>query len=200
TNTFIQKKSFVNTLVNNNTKELLVSYLKGSTPEKATDELITDFSNSKHIKFYKIVGDLFSIIFGVKSYPLPSGVNNARYDVIIEDSENSVPVEVKSPTEELAISIKAIRQALENKIIMLSREHYKTTFEMTTLAVAFEIPNNRSDVTRLIHDIHVTFNINIAIVDFKTLCLAAMNVLETGKNFDLDGLMQYRGVLKFGNL
>lgn len=52
-------------------------------------------------------------------------------------------VEIKSPTEEMHISVKAIRQALENKIILLSRKTYITTNKCSTYAVGYFPPNDR---------------------------------------------------------
>lgn len=51
---------------------------------------------------------------------------------MIPDDAYSIPVEVKSPTEEEMLSVKAIRQATENKSIVTARKPYKTSYEVST--------------------------------------------------------------------
>ena len=68
--------------------------------------------------------------------------------------------EIKSTGEETEISVKAIRQALENKIIFLSRKQYKTDNETTSLAIGYNLPNMRSEVFELIEDIHNSFKLS----------------------------------------
>ena len=90
---------------------------------------------------------------GFKTRVTREGDVNLRFDATIIDDYDSIPIEIKSPREDREINIKAIRQALENKIILLSRHFYKTRNETTSLAVAFEYPPTRSDVYELISDI-----------------------------------------------
>ena len=42
-------------------------------------------------------------------------------DAYVKVNSVDIPIEIKSPTEEEFLSTKAVRQALENKIILLSR-------------------------------------------------------------------------------
>ena len=76
-------------------------------------------------------------VMGLDCQASRPGDNGARWDAIIVDSEESIPIEIKSPTEEQHLSLKAIRQALENKVILLSRETHPTLPETTSLAVGY---------------------------------------------------------------
>lgn len=80
-----------------------------------------------------------------------------------------IPIEIKSPTEKLFISIKAVRQALENKVILLSRKSHTTDWKTATLAVGYNPPNDRAEVSRLIEDIKKTFGVKVGIIDFNSL-------------------------------
>lgn len=154
----------------------------------------------KQTHFYPLVAELFEIIFHLDARLSQPGVNNERFDVIIPDENFSIPVEVKSPTEELMLSVKAIRQALENKIILLSRKSYVTNRETSSIAIGFNIPNKRSDVYLLIDDIKKVFNINIAIASIDQLLSAAINCLQNKKKYNIEDFKDVYGVIKFEDL
>lgn len=156
----------------------------------------------KQADFYPFVAELFQIIFGLDARAPQAGVNNERFDVIIPDQKFSIPVEAKSPTEELMLSVKAVRQALENKIVLLSRygQHYPTLREISTFAVGYNIPNERSDVYKLIEDIHGVYGINIAIANIDVLLSAAYYSLMNNKTYLISDFTDVRGVINFANL
>lgn len=158
--------------------------------------------NMKQSEFYPFVADLFQIILDSEARAPQAGVNNERFDVIIPDSEYSIPAEVKSPTEEMMLSVKAIRQAVENKVVLLSRytQHYPTQLNISSFAVGFNIPNERSDVYRLIEDIYNTYSINVSIVDVRTLVTAAYYCLANKKSYKISDFKDVRGVMSFANL
>jgi len=156
----------------------------------------------KQTEFYPFVAELFQIIFGLDARAPQAGVNNERFDVIIPDKKFSITVEVKSPTEEIMLSVKAVRQALENKVVLLSRygQHYPTIPEISTFAVGYNIPNERSDVYKLIEDIHNVYGVNIAIADMDILLSAAYYCLLNDKNYLISDFTDVRGVISFANL
>ncbi len=156
----------------------------------------------KQMEFYPFVAELFQIIFGLDARAPQAGVNNERFDVIIPDKKFSIPVEVKSPTEEVMLSVKAVRQALENKVVLLSRygKYYPTIPEISTFAVGYNIPNERSDVYKLIEDIHTLYGVNIAIADMDILLSAAYYCLLNDKNYLISDFSDVRGVISFANL
>ncbi|MDO0983522.1 hypothetical protein [Staphylococcus hominis] len=175
---------------------------QGLSYSEILEELYKKAGEMKQKQFYPLVADLFNIIFNLKSWAPQSGVNYERHDVIIQDEKYSIPVEVKSPKEEIMLSVKAIRQAVENKIIMLSRnnERYNTQFETASFAVGFNIPNKRSDVYFLIDDIKTVYNINIAIIDIKTLYKAAIYCILNNKHYKIEDFNNYNGVVQFEGL
>lgn len=115
-------------------------------------------------------------IIGVDCHKSRDGVNGERWDAMIRDSKRSIPIEIKSPTEEMHISVKAIRQALENKIILLSRKTYITTEECSSYAVGYLAPNARAEVVDLISDIKTTFGYRIAVFDIESLIRVSVNI------------------------
>lgn len=168
--------------------------------EEAVKNLMDDVVIMKHYDFYPLVANLMSIVFKRDAYAPPAGNNNMRYDVIIPDKHFSIPVEVKSPTEEVMLSVKAIRQALENKVLLLARKPYPTTFEMSSFALGYKIPNARSDVYKLIDEIYEVFKINIVIMDIESLIRAAFDCYIHQKCYDLTDFLNERGVVQFESI
>lgn len=167
--------------------------------ELATMKFTTDIKTMKQSDFYPLVANLLGYIFDREAFPPSAGNNNMRYDVIIPDVNYSIPVEVKSPTEEEMLSVKAIRQALENKILLLSRKPFITTFEISSFACGFNIPNERSDVYKLIDEIYETYKINIAILDMPILIKAAFSCAISQIFYDVADFKGKRGVINFEN-
>ena len=96
-------------------------------------------------QFYPLVSTLFRVL-GFKSDHSRAGVNYQRWDACVWLNTIAVPIEIKSPTEEAFLSTKAIRQALENKIILLSRGGLKTSIHITSLIVGYQLPTNGGHV------------------------------------------------------
>ena len=144
--------------------------------------------------FYPLISTLFKIIGFDCSFSRP-GDNGARWDAIIDDPRRSIPIEIKSPTEEQHISIKAIRQALENKIILLSRKTHVTEPDVTSLAVGYYLPNDRAEVSRLISDIKMTYGYKIGVIDLYSLLSMAISVLVDGKGIEKELLFSLEGLI-----
>lgn len=139
--------------------------------------LFQKYSLAKKDVFYPLVGDLFSII-GFNCQVPRSGINYERWDAMLADNYKSIPIEIKSPTEEEYISVKAIRQALENKIVLLSRKTYTTDWETTSLVVGYKLPNNRAEVASLIEAIKKSYGIKIGVIDFYSLLELAVKSIS----------------------
>ena len=112
--------------------------------EQIVEILVMEHSKDNQGEFYPLVEVLFRII-GVDCHKSRDGVNGERWDAMIRDVHRSIPIEIKSPGEEENISIKAIRQALENKIVLLSRKTYVTDNETSSFAVGYRTPNDRAE-------------------------------------------------------
>lgn len=121
------------------------------------------------IEFYEVIGDILEEIGFSKVSVTREGDTNNRMDAIIIDDKRSIPIEIKSPKEIEYINVKSVRQALENKIVLLSRKFYSTEKDVTTLAIGYDYPNDRSGVYEAIDDIFDTFNIKVGIISFATL-------------------------------
>jgi len=149
--------------------ELLDNYkCNQSNIEKCIAGFMSKLHTSNKGEFYPLVASLLRIV-GYKCEHSRLGVNYQRWDAMLIDSHESIPIEIKSPGEEQYISVKAIRQALENKIILLSRKPYPTKMATTSLVIGYYIPNDRSEVIQLIEDIYKSFGIRIGIIDFPSL-------------------------------
>ena len=149
------------------------------------------------IEFYRVVGIILNEVGFNKVLVTREGDTNNRMDAIIVDDYRSIPIEIKSPRETNYINIKSIRQSLENKIVLLSREFYPTTLNTTTLAVGFTYPNERSGVLELIEDIKSTFNINIGIIDFGGLLSLYYEKIINKEQIDLELIYNLQGKFKY---
>jgi len=156
--------------------------------------LVDEHVNDKKDEFYPLVETLFRVI-GVDCHKSRDGVNGERWDAMIRDDVRSIPIEIKSPKEEMHISVKAIRQALENKIVLLARRTYKTTVECSTFAVGYLAPNNRAEVADLIADIKETFGYSIAVFDVESLISVTVNIILANKGIDIGQLYRMEGII-----
>lgn len=152
------------------------------------DESITETQTV----FYPFVAMLFRVM-GLDCQASRPGDNGARWDAIIVDTEESIPIEIKSPTEEQHLSLKAIRQALENKVILLSRETHPTKTETTSLAVGYYLPNDRAEVTNLMNDFKNAYGYNLGVMDLNTLLMIAVTIVYDNKTFHVEQLNRLEG-------
>lgn len=171
---------------------------KNGEASRAASEFKMLHRNSNKDVFYPLVAELFRII-GFDCKASRHGVNYERADAFISHPTESIPVEIKSPGEELNISTKGVRQAIENKIILLSRRYQPTLPETTSLVVGYELPNSRAEVSDLIHYVRATYSINIGIVDFQTLCELAIQKIQ-GRDAEFDKLLRLYGFLQIKKL
>lgn len=136
------------------------------------------------IEFYEVIGDILEEIGFNKVSVTREGDTNNRMDAIIIDDKRSIPIEIKSPKEVEYINVKSVRQSLENKIVLLSRKFYSTEIEVTTLAIGYDYPNDRSGVYETIDDIFDAFNIKVGIISLSTLL--KMFYRKRIENLDID--------------
>lgn len=185
-------------LVSNEDLEFLkvVDKLKalGLKSNKIVDSLFDYYRSATQTLFYPLVATLFKIIGFDCSFSRP-GDNGARWDAIIEDHSRSIPIEIKSPTEESHLSVKAIRQALENKIILLSRKTFNTLPDVCSLAVGYYMPNERAEVNNLILDIKLTYGYKIGVIDLHSLLSMAISVLIDGIGIDKERIYSLEGLI-----
>jgi len=144
--------------------------------------------------FYPLIGDIFNSI-GIRCVIPPHGQNSKRWDAILLSDTDSIPIEIKSPTEELHISVKAVRQALENKIILQSRKAEPNQWNTSTYVVGFELPNLRAEVSELIHDIKNIYNVNVTVMGIDELLTLAIQCSAENTSILFDDLGSKRGII-----
>lgn len=153
----------------------------------------------KHYKkdeFYPWIADVFSVI-GIKCNIPQHGNNSVRWDAILlsEDGNDSIPIELKSPTEELNLSVKAIRQALENKVVLQSRKTIKNDPLSSTLAIGFELPNKRSEVEALISAFYSVFGFSVAVIATEYLIKLTIKCIKENKKISFSEFRDLRGII-----
>lgn len=176
--------------VNSFVQQVLDAKSVGERKKDIIDKIFDDSITDTQTKFYPFVAMLFRVM-GLDCQASRPGDNGARWDAIIVDPEESIPIEIKSPTEEQHLSLKAIRQALENKVVLLSRETHPTLPETTSLAVGYYLPNDRAEVTNLMNDFKTAFGYNIGIIDLRTLLTIAVTIVYDEKTFRF----LYKGII-----
>lgn len=144
--------------------------------------------------FYPLVTHLFQIL-GFESDYSRAGVNYQRWDAYVKVDGYALPVEIKSPTEEVMLSTKAVRQALENKVILLSRGGLETHPELASLVVGNRLPNERGEMSNLIDDVFKAFGLRLGVIDLTTLAHLSLRAIRDGVTIDAGQLSQLRGFL-----
>ena len=174
------------------TQNVLELKAAGKRKQQIIEKLFSESITATQTRFYPFVAMLFRVM-GLDCQASRPGDNGARWDAIIVDEHESIPIEIKSPTEEQHLSLKAIRQALENKVILLSRETHPTLSETTSLAVGYYLPNDRAEVTNLMSDFKTAYGYNIGIMDLKTLLTIAVTIIYDEKTFNIAELNRLEG-------
>ncbi|MRJ41626.1 MULTISPECIES: hypothetical protein [Idiomarina] len=168
--------------------------LEAYSESEIISKLKSKYSIYSKDKFYPLIGDIFSVL-GLNCEISPHGVNSRRWDAVIKAHDDSLPIEIKSPTEELNISVKAIRQAVENKIILQSRKSIKNKRHSSSLAVGFNLPANRAEVTQLIADFKKVFEIDVAVIGIDYLLKIAIKCLRNNHKLGFDELSRKTGII-----
>jgi ferredoxin len=159
---------------------------------KAMNKAVADQRYADKSTYYPLVGRLLTSI-GLCTVVTRAGDTNNRMDAVILDPVESVPIEVKSPTETYYVNVKAVRQAVENKIVMTARSMFPTKKATSTLAIGYEYPNTRSDVDELIDDVAGVYGINVGIVSLETLFIMAWNRHMRGDTSGAAALKSLKG-------
>ena len=166
----------------------------GSSSERAAQTFVNSHRHDSMENFYPLVRDLF-LLLGLRCELPRTGVNYQRFDACLWFGDVVLPIEIKSPAEEIALSTKALRQAVENKIVLLSRGSLPTTIDTSSLVVGFQLPNDRSDLSLLVEDVFVTYCIRIGIIGLHTLAVAGMRRLCEGREVAVSAIAQLKGML-----
>ena len=169
----------------------------GSVCEAARSFAATHEEDGKE-QFYPLVTQLLRLL-GFRSDYSRAGVNYQRWDACVWLEELAIPIEIKSPSEEQYLSNKAVRQALENKVILLARGGLETKLDTTSLIVGYRIPNARADMSMLIDDIDTAFGICIGVIDLESLVILAIRTVTESISMDEAQLSRLKGFLDVGS-
>jgi hypothetical protein len=172
----------------------LLKLAKGTNIDDFVAKGMAEFSQYT-IEFYEVIGDILEEIGFNKVSVTREGDTNNRMDAIIIDDKRSIPIEIKSPKEVEYINVKSVRQSLENKIVLLSRKFYSTEREVSTLAIGYDYPNDRSGVYEAIDDIFDAFNIKVGIISFSTLLKMFYRKRIENTDIDLEVIYYLKGRL-----
>jgi hypothetical protein len=164
------------------------------TPAQAAAAFSEAHANDTQAEFYPLVTYLFRIL-GFRSEHSRAGVNYQRWDACVWVGDRALPVEIKSPTEEVFLSTKAVRQALENKVILLSRGGLTTRRELTSLVVGYQLPNQRGEMSTLIDDVFKAYGLRIGVISTVALAHLAARAIADDVTIDGEQLCQLRGFL-----
>jgi hypothetical protein len=162
--------------------------------EAAAAAFAKNHAGDTQTTFYPLVTHLFQTL-GFESDRSRAGVNYQRWDAYVVVDGYALPVEIKSPTEETILSTKAVRQALENKVILLARGGLKTLPELASLVVGNRLPNERGEMSNLIDDVFKAFGLRLGVIDLTTLAHLALRAVRDGVTIDAGQLSQLRGFL-----
>lgn len=163
--------------------------------EKAISHIFNNLVGVNKEEFYPLVARLFRFL-GYDCEHSRAGVNYQRWDAFIKHENESIPIEIKSPGEEEFISVKAVRQALENKIILLARKAFPTKPNTTTLVVGYKLPNNRAEVVILIDDIYKAYGVIVGVIDTRSLLVMVAAKIFNNKTINHEDLVKLHGIIE----
>lgn len=190
----VQERRNADSLVTNLEEELSDLLRTSATLSDASFAFAHNHENDKQSSFYPLVASLFRLL-GFSCECSRAGVNYQRWDAYVTLSGIALPIEIKSPTEEVHLSTKAVRQAIENKVVLLARKGLNTRKEYSTLIVGYKIPRERGDMSALIDDVYKTYGINIGVVDLATLGYLGLKSICENFSIKEDQLINLRGFL-----
>ncbi len=174
--------------------ELMAYLAQYGTIHEAANAFVCKHARDTQTNFYPLVTHLFEIL-GYRSDYSRAGVNYQRWDACVWVGDNAIPVEIKSPTEELFLSTKAVRQALENKVILLARGGLETQREFTSLVVGNRLPNERGEMSNLIDNVYAAYGLRLGVLDLATLANLAIRAINEGVTIDAEQLCRLKGFL-----
>lgn len=168
--------------------------LKAYPVEEVADVFVAMHTADNKLVFYPLITHLFQIL-GCRSEHSRIGVNYQRWDASVWVDGSALPVEIKSPTEEAFLSTKSVRQALENKIVLLSRGGLITDRDLSSLIVGYNIPNERGELSMLIDDIYKAYGFRIGAIDLRSLVVLTCRAIAEGVTIDPSQLALLCGFL-----
>lgn len=175
-------------------KELADLLACSDREESAVRTFLDRRANTNKDVFYPLIENIFNLL-AVECRCSRAGVNYQRWDACLQVDGYAIPIEIKSPAEEEFLSIKAVRQAVENKVILLARNELPTMRGHTTLIVGYKLPNERGDMAELISDIFTSFQIRVGVISLQTLVQLLVRAIQDSSVVDKHQLVHLKGFL-----
>jgi hypothetical protein len=122
------------------------------------------------------------------------GDTSSRADVTIKTAQGTVPIEVKSYTEVEFINLKSVQQALENKLLTARQDQVSKLNTLSSLAIAFSYPSDRSRLDQLIEDVDGAFGIRIGLISLPRLLETVIGVSCGIIDFDKKSILGLKGL------
>ena len=160
---------------------------------KVAAQITNNLKREKASVFYPLVASYLQIL-GLEASASNMGDTSSRADVTISTSLGTVPVEVKSFTEVKSVNLKSIQQALENKLFTARQDQESKLNGLSSLALAFSYPSDRTGLEELIEDVDGAFGIRIGIISLPRLIEAAISFNCGSIDFDSDSLIKLKGL------
>lgn len=191
------KKLSIKKYTNDSNGDFVEQYLQNCSTKEQFVREVSNYLSDLKIEFYEYIGVLLKYAGFLNPHVTREGDVNCRFDATLIDPEHTIPIEIKSPREDKEINIKAIRQAFENKIVLLSRRFYPSSPEASSLALAFYYPASRSDVYELVDDIKNKFGYNIGLIDVHDLVSIVYDVRKNGRILNFSYIHSFKGKLDY---
>ncbi|WP_259111522.1 4Fe-4S binding protein [Salinibacter ruber] len=178
--------------------QLSQEVVRSDDGEEILDQLVHNSRDRTQSDFYPLVASLFTSL-GLPTTLPPGGDTNNRIDALAYHPEQSMPIEIKSPTETRDINVKSIQQAIENKIVLDQRHQgrFPSKSRSSSIVLGYKYPNDRSDVESIIEDCFEVYDIRVGIIDLKNLYRAVWNKNVLREDIDITRLLHLKGSLQY---
>jgi ferredoxin len=161
--------------------------------EALSREIASKLTGQKASVIYPLVAGYFQAL-GFTASASNMGDTSSRADVTIFTDQGAVPIEVKSFTEIEFINLKSIQQALENKLLTARQGQESALNDLSSLALAFSYPRDRTQLIGLIDDIDRAFGIKIGIISLPKLIETAIKAACGVEKFDPKKIVNLKGI------
>ncbi len=156
--------------------------------------IITDnLKREKASVIYPLVASYLQVL-GFSATASNMGDTSSRADVTIKTAQGTVPIEVKSYTEVEFINLKSVQQAFENKLLTARQDQVSKLNTLSSLAIAFSYPSDRSRLDQLIEDVDGAFGIRIGIISLPRLLETVIGVSCGKLDFDKNSILGLKGL------
>lgn len=142
--------------------------LSAENINELSDYLASRCMNVKGNYFYKTIESILRLL-GYDAKMSNLGDTSNRIDLIIRSKRGNIPVEIKSYAETPTINLKSIQQALENKLLISRLDGEKDISALSSLAIGFSYPTERTGIEEHIREIEEAYGIKVGLASLARL-------------------------------